>query len=80
MYLNMLITILIVFKSYLNIIRYSKHNLFFIFYFINHYIILIMNILRFPKSLIMGKNNYIESGVKILENVIIGNNNKIYAK
>jgi UDP-N-acetylglucosamine acyltransferase len=37
-----------------------------------------MNILRFPKSLIMGKNNYIESGVKILENVIIGDNNKIY--
>ena len=26
----------------------------------------------------MGKNNYIESGVKIHENVIIGNNNKIY--
>ena len=37
-----------------------------------------MNILRFPKSLIMGKNNCIESGVKILENVIIGDNNKIY--
>jgi len=37
-----------------------------------------MSILKFPKSLIMGKNNYIESGVKILENVIIGNNNKIY--
>jgi len=37
-----------------------------------------MSLLKFPKSLIMGKNNYIESGVKILENVIIGDNNKIY--
>jgi acyl-[acyl carrier protein]--UDP-N-acetylglucosamine O-acyltransferase len=37
-----------------------------------------MNLLKFPKSLIMGKNNYIESGVKIFENVIIGDNNKIY--
>jgi acyl-[acyl carrier protein]--UDP-N-acetylglucosamine O-acyltransferase len=37
-----------------------------------------MSFLKFPKSLIMGKNNYIESGVKILENVIIGDNNKIY--
>lgn len=37
-----------------------------------------MKLLKFPKSLIMGKNNYIESGVKILENVIIGDNNKIY--
>jgi acyl-[acyl carrier protein]--UDP-N-acetylglucosamine O-acyltransferase len=38
-----------------------------------------MSLLKFPKSLIMGKNNYIESGVKILQNVIIGNNNKIYS-
>lgn len=37
-----------------------------------------MNLLKFPKSLVMGKNNYIEAGVKIHENVIIGNNNKIY--
>ena len=37
-----------------------------------------MSLLKFPKTLIMGKNNYIESGVKILENVIIGDNNKIY--
>ena len=35
-------------------------------------------LLKFPKTLIMGKNNYIESGVKICENVIIGDNNKIY--
>lgn len=37
-----------------------------------------MRLLTFPKSLVMGKNNYIESGVKIAENVIIGDNNKIY--
>ena len=37
-----------------------------------------MKLLKFPKTLIMGKNNYIESGVKIHKNVIIGNNNKIY--
>ena len=37
-----------------------------------------MKLLKFPKSLIMGKNNFIASSVKIAENVIIGNNNKIY--
>ncbi len=37
-----------------------------------------MSLLKFPKSLVIGKNNYIESGVKIFENVIIGDNNKIY--
>jgi UDP-N-acetylglucosamine acyltransferase len=37
-----------------------------------------MRILKFPKNLIIGKNNYIEPGVKIHENVIIGDNNKIY--
>lgn len=37
-----------------------------------------MKLLKFPKNLIIGKNNYIESGVKICENVIIGDNNKIY--
>ena len=37
-----------------------------------------MKLLKFPKKLIIGKNNFIESGVKIHENVIIGNNNKIY--
>ena len=37
-----------------------------------------MFLLKFPKSLIMGKNNFIASSVKIAENVIIGNNNKIY--
>lgn len=37
-----------------------------------------MKLLKFPKSLIIGKNNYIEPGVKICENVIIGDNNKIY--
>ena len=37
-----------------------------------------MKLLKFPKSLIIGKNNYIQSGVKICENVIIGDNNKIY--
>ena len=37
-----------------------------------------MRLLKYPTSLIMGKNNYIESGVKISKNVIIGNNNKIY--
>jgi len=31
-----------------------------------------MSLLKFPKTLIMGKNNYIDSGVKL------GNNNKIY--
>jgi UDP-N-acetylglucosamine acyltransferase len=30
------------------------------------------------KNINIGKNNYIEKGVKIYENVIIGNNNKIY--
>jgi acyl-[acyl carrier protein]--UDP-N-acetylglucosamine O-acyltransferase len=38
-----------------------------------------MKMLKYPKNLIIGKNNYIEKGVKILENVIIGNNNKIYS-
>lgn len=37
-----------------------------------------MRLLKYPTSLIMGKNNYIESGVKISKNVIIGNNNKIH--
>jgi acyl-[acyl carrier protein]--UDP-N-acetylglucosamine O-acyltransferase len=37
-----------------------------------------MKLLKFPKSLIIGKNNYIEPGVKLCENVIIGDNNKIY--
>lgn len=37
-----------------------------------------MKLLKFPKNLIIGKNNIIESGVKIMDNVIIGNNNKIY--
>lgn len=37
-----------------------------------------MSLLKFPKNTIIGKNNYIESGVKIYENVIIGDNNKIY--
>jgi len=31
-----------------------------------------MKLLKFPKSLIIGKNNYIEPGVKICENVIDG--------
>jgi len=30
------------------------------------------------KNLNIGKNNYIEQGVKIFENVVIGNNNKIF--
>ena len=30
------------------------------------------------KNIKIGKNNYIENGVKIYENVNIGNNNKIY--
>jgi UDP-N-acetylglucosamine acyltransferase len=38
-----------------------------------------MKLLKYPKNLIIGKNNYIEKGVKILDNVIIGNNNKIYS-
>lgn len=33
---------------------------------------------KLHESLIIGKNNYIEKGVKIYENVVIGNNNKIY--
>lgn len=37
-----------------------------------------MKLLKFPKSLIKGKNNFIASSVKIAENVVIGNNNKIY--
>jgi UDP-N-acetylglucosamine acyltransferase len=37
-----------------------------------------MKLLKYPKNLIIGKNNYIEKGVKIFDNVIIGNNNKIY--
>lgn len=37
-----------------------------------------MRLLKFPKNLIIGKNNYIGNGVKISDNVIIGNNNKIY--
>ena len=37
-----------------------------------------MKLLKFPKNVIIGKNNYIESGVKIFDNVIIGDNNKIY--
>ena len=37
-----------------------------------------MKLLKYPKSLIIGKNNYIESGVKIHKDVIIGSNNKIY--
>ena len=37
-----------------------------------------MSLLKFPKNCVIGKNNYIESGVKLYENVIIGNNNKIY--
>lgn len=37
-----------------------------------------MRLLKYPKDLIIGKNNYIESGVKLMKNVIIGDNNKIY--
>lgn len=37
-----------------------------------------MKICRFGKNIKIGKNNYIEKGVKIYENVTIGNNNKIY--
>jgi len=37
-----------------------------------------MRLLKYPKNLIIGKNNYIQKNVKIYENVIIGNNNKIY--
>jgi len=37
-----------------------------------------MKLLKFPKNAIIGKNNYIETGVKIFDNVIIGDNNKIY--
>lgn len=37
-----------------------------------------MKLLKFPKNLIIGKNNYIEKRVNILDNVIIGDNNKIY--
>jgi acyl-[acyl carrier protein]--UDP-N-acetylglucosamine O-acyltransferase len=37
-----------------------------------------MSLLKFPKNCVIGKNNYIESGVKLYENVIIGDNNKIY--
>lgn len=38
-----------------------------------------MKLLKYPKNLIIGKNNYIEKGVKILDNVVIGDNNKIYS-
>lgn len=38
-----------------------------------------MRLLKYPTSLIMGKNNYIEQGVTISKNVIIGSNNKIYS-
>lgn len=38
-----------------------------------------MKLLKYSKKIIMGKNNYIEKGVKILDNVIIGDNNKIYS-
>ena len=34
--------------------------------------------LNLIKNLRIGKNNYIEKGVKIYENVVIGSNNKIY--
>lgn len=37
-----------------------------------------MKLLNFTKNIIVGKNNYIEKGVKIFNNVIIGDNNKIY--
>jgi|MGYP005653536951 acyl-[acyl carrier protein]--UDP-N-acetylglucosamine O-acyltransferase len=37
-----------------------------------------MSLLKYPRSLIIGKNNFISSSVKIHENVCIGNNNKIY--
>ena len=37
-----------------------------------------MRLLKFPKICFIGKNNYIESGVKLFENVHIGDNNKIY--
>ena len=37
-----------------------------------------MSLLKYPRSLIIGKNNYIEPGVKLFENVCIGDNNKIY--
>lgn len=38
-----------------------------------------MKLLKYPKNLIIGKNNYIEKGVKIHDNVVIGDNNKIYS-
>ena len=37
-----------------------------------------MKLLKFPRNCHIGKNNYIQSGVKIFENTIIGDNNKIY--
>jgi UDP-N-acetylglucosamine acyltransferase len=37
-----------------------------------------MKLLKCTKNLIIGKNNYIECGVKIFDNVVIGDNNKIY--
>jgi acyl-[acyl carrier protein]--UDP-N-acetylglucosamine O-acyltransferase len=37
-----------------------------------------MKLLKFPKNCYIGKNNYIESGVKLFENTYVGDNNKIY--
>ena len=37
-----------------------------------------MKLLKFPKNCHIGKNNYIQSGVKIFEDTFIGDNNKIY--
>mgnify|MGYP003705855443 CR=1 FL=1 len=37
-----------------------------------------MHILKFSKNCIIGKNNYIQSGVKLFDNIVIGDNNKIY--
>lgn len=38
-----------------------------------------MKLLKYSKNLIIGKNNYIEKGVKIFDDVTIGDNNKIYS-
>lgn len=38
-----------------------------------------MKLLKYSKNIIIGKNNYIEKGVKISDNIIIGDGNKIYS-
>ena len=37
-----------------------------------------MELLKIPENCCIGKNNFIEPGVKLYENIVIGNNNKIY--